>query len=142
MKDFFTKFNRFAALGISRDPKSFSRKAVAFLQNQGCEIFPVNPNMSDIDGQACYKSVESLPEVDAAIFFTPPRVTERLLPACKEKGIIAVWFQQGSADDAAIKVADGLGINYHDSCVYMHHPNAGFPHNFHGFVVRVLGKEQ
>jgi len=142
MKDFFTRFNRFAVLGLSRNPKSFSRNACAFLRSQDCDIYPVNPNTDDIDGQVCYSSVEYLPEVQAAIFFTPPRVTEKLLPLCKEKGIVNMWFQQGSADKAVINAADKLGINYKNSCVFMHHPKAGFPHNFHGFMVRILGMDK
>lgn len=139
MKDFFTRFNRFAVLGLSRNPKSFSRGAYKFLVSEGCEIYPVNPLTDSIDGQVCYSSIESLPEVQAAIFFTTPRVTEKMLPLCKDKGIVNVWFQQGSADKAVISAADKLGINYKNSCVFMHHPKAGFPHNFHGFMVRILG---
>ena len=142
MNDFFTRFKRFAVLGLSRNPKSFSRQACAFLKSEGYELYPVNPNTEVIDGQACYSSVASVPEVKAAIFFTPPRVTERLLPECKDKGINDVWFQQGSADNAVIKVADELGMTYKKSCVFMHHPKAGFPHNFHGLIVRILGMDK
>jgi len=142
MNDFFTRFNQFAVLGLSRNPKSFSRQACAFLKTEGYEIYPVNPNTDVIDGQACYNSVESLPEVQAAIFFTPPRVTESLLPVCKDKGIIDVWFQQGSADKAVISIADNLGLNYKNSCVFLHHPHAGFPHNLHRSIVRILGMEK
>ncbi|PKM76708.1 MAG: hypothetical protein CVU90_11025 [Firmicutes bacterium HGW-Firmicutes-15] len=139
MNGFFTRFNRFAVLGLSRNPKSFSRQACALLKSEGYEIYPVNPNTDVIDDQTCYNSVESLPEVQAAIFFTTPRVTETLLPVCKDKGIIEVWFQQGSADNAVIKAADDLGMTYKKSCVFLHQPNAGFPHNFHRLMVRILG---
>ena len=142
MNDFFAKFNRFAVLGLSRNPKSFSRQACAFLKTEGYEIYPVNPNTDVIEGQACYNSVESLPAVPAAIFFTPPRVTESLLPVCKDKGIINVWFQQGSADKAVITIADELGLIYKNSCVFLHHPHAGFPHNFHRLIVRMLGRDK
>jgi uncharacterized protein len=140
MNDFFVRFNRFAVLGLSRNPKSFSRQAYTFLKSEGCEIYPVNPNTDSIDGQTCYNSVATLPDAAAAIFFTPPRITETLLPACKDKGILNVWFQQGSADKAVIKAAEELGLSYENSCVFMHHPHAGFPHNFHGFIVRILGR--
>jgi predicted CoA-binding protein len=142
MNDFFARFNRFAVLGLSRNPKSFSRNACVFLKAQGCDIYPVNPNTNDIDGQRCYGSIEYLPAVQAALFFTNPRVSERLLPLCKEKGIVEVWFQQGSADDTVIKVAEGLGITYKNSCVFLHHPKAGFPHNFHRSIIRILGMDK
>ena len=139
MTDFFTRYNRFAVLGLSRKPKSFSRQACEFLKSQGCQIYPVNPHTEKIDGQVCYKSIADTPDPQAAIFFTNPRVTEKLLPVCKEKGIIHVWLQQGSADNDVLKVADNLGIQYENSCVFMHHPKAGFPHNLHRSIVKILG---
>lgn len=143
MKDFFQRFNRFAVLGLSRDPKAFSRTACTFLASQGCDIYPLNPHTDNIDGLTCYQTVASLPDqVQAAIFFTPPRVTEQLLPQCKERGILDIWFQQGSADEAVLKVAEKMGFNFTRSCVFMHHPAAGFPHNFHRFIVNILGKER
>lgn len=138
MEDFFVKFKEFAVIGLSGNPKSFSRGACNFLKTQGCTIYPVNPNVKEIEGQTCYRSLETVPEVQAAIFFTNPRVTVEQLPACKEKGITQVWFQQGSADDAAINKAKELGIQYKNSCVFLHQPNAGFPHNFHRLINKVF----
>jgi len=128
-------------LGVSSDPKSFSRQAYAFLLAQGYELYPVNPHMDLIEGHTCYASLELVPPVQAAVFFTRPRVTELLLPTCKAQGIENVWFQQGSADKAVHEAAAGLGIKYNDSCVFLHHDKAGFPHNVHRFIVRVLGKD-
>lgn len=142
MNDFFIRFKRFAVLGLSRDSKSFSRQAYAFLKSQGYELYPVNPNIEAIDDQECFNSVENLPDVQAAVFFTSPRVSEKLLPVCKSKGITDVWFQQGSADSAVLKAADDLGMAYRKSCVFMHLPNAGFPHNFHRFLARILGMDK
>ncbi len=138
MEDFFVHFKNFAVIGLSGKPKSFSRSACDFLRSQGCNIYPVNPNVSEIDGQQCYGSIESLPGVDAAIFFTNPKVTVELLPLCKDKGITQVWFQQGSANDAVINMVKDLNIRYKNSCVFMHHPEAGFPHNFHRFINKVF----
>ncbi|KAF1084454.1 hypothetical protein SPSYN_02231 [Sporotomaculum syntrophicum] len=140
MNDFFARFKSLAVLGLSRKPKSFSRQAYDFLQSQGYELYPVNPHAKAIAGQACYDSVEALPEVEAAVFFTPPGVSMALLPLCKEKGIVYVWFQQGSADKAVLKVADELGITYTKSCVFLHQPGAGFPHNVHRILAGVFGK--
>ncbi|MEQ8237414.1 MAG: CoA-binding protein [Syntrophomonadaceae bacterium] len=141
MLDFFTRFNKLAILGVSSDPKSFSRQAYAFLRAQGYELYPVNPHLDSIEGQPCYKSLELVPPVQAAVFFTRPRVTEQLLPICKAQGIQDVWFQQGSADKAVHKAATELGIKFNDSCVFLHHAKAGFPHNVHRFIVRALGKD-
>ncbi|HWP96520.1 MAG TPA: CoA-binding protein [Syntrophomonadaceae bacterium] len=139
MEDFFIRFKKFAVVGLSGNPKSFSRGACNFLKSQGCSIYPVNPHVGEIDGQACYSSLDAIPEVlQAAIFFTNPRVTVEQLELCKEKGITRVWFQQGSADDAVIHRAKELGLQYKNSCVFLHQPNAGFPHNFHRLINKVF----
>ncbi|WP_406672632.1 CoA-binding protein [Natronospira sp.] len=139
MQDFFIRFRTFAVLGLSRKPKSFSRKVYAFLKDEGFILYPVNPHMEKIDDQEAFKDISSLPPVEAAIFFTNPRVTEKLLPLCKEKGILNVWFQLGSADANVLKLAHELGLHFKTSCVFLHRPRAGFPHNVHRFVVKKLG---
>ncbi len=140
MNDFFIRFNSFAIVGLSHNPGSFSRKAYDFLASQGAELYAVNPQADNIDGQKPYNSIAALPEVQGLIFFTPPRVTKRLLSECQEKGFRYVWFQQGSADRAVFERADELGIKYENSCVFLHHPQSGFPHNLHRFIVNLLGK--
>lgn len=140
MNDFFKRYNTLAVMGLSRNPKAFSRQAYSFLRSKGYQLYPVNPNTKNIDGDPCYPSLESLPEVQGAIFFTTPSVTGKLLPECKEKGITNVWFQQGSTDKTVHQLADNLGIRYVDSCVFLHHPDSGFPHNFHRFMVKIFGQ--
>lgn len=138
MEDFFTKFKEFAVVGLSGNPKSFSRGACNFLKSQGCSIYPVNPNAKEIDGQTCYNSLYAVPQVQAAIFFTNPRVTVEQLTICQDKGITHLWFQQGSADADVIDKAQKLNLQYKISCVFLHHPKAGFPHSFHRFINRVF----
>ncbi|HRY13669.1 MAG TPA: CoA-binding protein [Syntrophomonadaceae bacterium] len=142
MNDFFQRFNRLAVLGLSRNPKAFSRQAYSFLLSKGYDLYPVNPNADSIDGQTCYPTVDALPSVQGAIFFTPPQITAELLPLCQRHGIKDVWFQQGAADPKVLKEASQLGISYVDSCVFMHHPESGFPHNVHRFMVKIFGKGQ
>jgi len=138
MEDFFVKFREFAVVGLSGNPKSFSRGACNYLKSQGYSIYPVNPNVNEIDGQTCYDSLDSVPPVQAVIFFTNPKVTVEQLAICKEKGINHVWFQQGSADADVIDQAKKLGLQYKNSCVFLYQPNAGFPHSFHRFINKVF----
>lgn len=138
MKDFFEKFKEFAVVGLSGNPKSFSRDACSFLKSQGYIIYPVNPNVKEIDGQTCYNSLDTVPPVQAAVFFTNPRVTVEQLAICKEKGITHLWFQQGSADADVVDKAQKMGLQCKISCVFLHQPNAGFPHNVHRFINKVF----
>ncbi|MEN6326968.1 MAG: CoA-binding protein [Syntrophomonas sp.] len=74
-------------VGLSANPRSFSRSAYNFLKSHDYTMHPVNPNVKDIDGQTCYSSLESIPPVQAAIFFTNPKVTVEQLAVCKKMGI-------------------------------------------------------
>lgn len=138
MKDFFNKYHRFAIIGLSRNPKSFGRGACKFLAAQGCTLVAVNPLQDNIDGIVSVPSLDLVPEVDGAIFFTNPRVTAQLLPQCLEKGIKRVWFQQGAADEAVLRMAKQMDISYTNSCVFLHHPKAGFPHTIHRAIARIF----
>lgn len=138
LKDFFKKYHRFAVVGLSRNPKSFSRGAYKFLAAQGCTLVAVNPMQDEIDGIVSVPSLHLVPEVEGAIFFTNPRVTAELLPQCLDKGIKRVWFQQGSADEAVLRMAKQMGFSYANSCVFLHHPQSGFPHNIHRAITRIF----
>lgn len=138
MEDFFNRYKRLAFIGLSSNPKSFSRGVFKFLREQGYEIYPVNPALEQVDNQKCYKSIESLPAAEAVLFFTNPRVTLDLLPVCKARGLEHVWFQQGAANEEVLNLARQLNLDYKDSCVYLHHDKAGFPHSFHRFINRTF----
>ncbi|MFZ7103486.1 MAG: CoA-binding protein [Peptococcaceae bacterium] len=141
MDSFFQKYQSFAVLGLSRNPRSFSRGAYHFLKEQGYRLYPVTPHADSIDDIKCAKSLAEIPDVEGAIFFTNPEVSKELLSQCREKGIKNLWFQTGSlAKDELAKVKDS-GFNATNSCVYLHHPASGFPHNVHKFVVNFWGKD-
>jgi len=140
MDSFFRDFKRFAVVGLSRDPKRFSRKIYDFLKAEGCQLYPVNPSADRIDGERCYQSFAELPDVEAAIFFTNPKVSQELLPACKQRGITNVWFQVGAANPEIIKEAKEIGLVPRNSCVFLHHPNSSLPHKIHRFFHKLIAK--
>ena len=75
----FLEPKRFALIGVSRDPKKFSRSVFKELQQKGFEIYPVNPNMDDIEGIKCYHDMAELPEpVKHVLFMTPKTIQIKL----------------------------------------------------------------
>lgn len=142
MEDFFNRYNKLALIGLSGNPKSFSRGVFKFLSEQGYQIYPVNPALDEVENQKCYKSIDSIPAAEAVLFFTNPRVTLKLLAECKARGLEHVWFQQGAADEKVLNLARELDLDYKNSCVYLHHNKAGFPHSFHRFINRTFKLDQ
>ncbi len=56
----------------------------------------------------------------------------------QENGDKPCVFQQGSANNDVLNKAIELGLKYKNSCVFLYHQNAGFPHNFHRLINKVL----
>ena len=67
------------------------------------DIFPVNPNYQEIEGLACYASVDRIDKpVDIAIIFVPAGVVPAAVQACVSKGIKGVIIQSsGFAETGA-----------------------------------------
>ena len=78
--DDFFKEKQIAIAGVSRKPKKFGSVVFRELVDKGYEVLPVNPNAEEIEGVACYKDVEALPDkVESLLIVTPKEQTDDLL---------------------------------------------------------------
>ena len=135
----FLAQKRFAFVGVSRQPKDFSRSLFRAFRERGYDVIPVHPAAGEVEGVACSGGVQDIqPPVDTVLFLTPPRLTEVLLQDCAEAGIRRVWLYRSSS--AAIQFCREYGIAaVHDECPFMFFPEAGWFHRFHGFVKKISG---
>ena len=101
-----------AVVGASRDRSKYGNKVLrAFLQN-GREVFPVNPNATEVEGLTCYPDLASLPKaVHGVSIITPPQITETIIEQAGALGIKNVWLQPGAESDRAVARAEQLGMN-------------------------------
>ncbi len=107
----FLEQKNVAVVGSFRNEEKVAYKIVKQLLSKGRNVYPVNPNVKEVEGIKCYKTISDLPEgIDFVNFVTPPEVSKKLLDECKNKGIKMAWFQPGSSDDEVIKYAESLGI--------------------------------
>jgi uncharacterized protein len=61
--EFLTK-KRVAVTGVSRTPKSHGSNVVyRRLRERGYDVFAVNPNASEVEGDRSYKDLRSIPGV-------------------------------------------------------------------------------
>ena len=134
----FLAHRRLAVVGVSRDPRDFSRTVVAELSRRGYDVVPVNPRgglirrVQDID-----------PPVKAALIMTPPAITAEVVKDCAEAGIEHVWMHQGigpgAASPAAIAFCEAHGISVvRGACPLMYLPETGFVHRAHRWCREVL----
>jgi hypothetical protein len=117
----FLKQKRFAVVGSFRNKEKFAYKILLNLLEKGYEVFPVNPRLSEVEGQVCYKTIKDIPGgVDVVNIVTPPSVTEVILKECLQKSITRAWLQPGAESPAAIKFCHDNGIKViHSMCVMM-----------------------
>jgi uncharacterized protein len=137
---------RIAVTGVSRSPKGHGSNFVyQRLRQRGYEVFAVNPNADEVEGDACYHDLRSIPGgVDAVVIGTRPEVAEDTMRECAELGIKHVWmhraFGGGSVSDEATEFGRHQGIRVIDGgCPLMFEPTADFGHKVMRFVLTRTG---
>ena len=84
IREFLMKGNIFAVVGVSRDPEKYGNKVYRGLKAAGYRVYPVNPNADRIGRDACYHSLEKLPErPDVVEMVVPPGATEKMVRKCR-----------------------------------------------------------
>jgi predicted CoA-binding protein len=144
----FLRAHRIALVGLSRNPKDFTRGIARELIRRGYDVVPVNPAAggAEIEGRTAFaRLTEVTPPVDAALLFTAPGATEAVLRDCDEARVRKVWLHRGAgrgaATPAALAFCAAHGIAaVHDLCPWMALPGAHFPHGFHREMRRRFGR--
>src|SRR6266511_1634013 len=93
----FLANKRVAVTGVSRTPKTHGSNVVyQRLRERGYEVFAVNPNANEVEGDRCYKDLQSIPGgVQAVVIGTRPELAEDTMRECAELGIKQVWMHLG-----------------------------------------------
>ncbi len=111
----FLRGKRFAVAGVSRVGRGSAANAVFnTLRDRGYEVFPVNPNASQVEGVACYPNLVSVPaDLDGVVVVTHPSVSADVVRQAAERGVGRVWLHrsfQGSVSAAAVRECEKAGI--------------------------------
>ena len=106
---------------------------IMIFNKKGYNVFPINPNAENIEGDNCYPDLLSLPEkIDAVVINVPPEETEKVVLKVHQAGIEKVWMQQGSQSDEAITYCEENRVDYiSNECILMFAEPAGFIHRAH-----------
>jgi predicted CoA-binding protein len=110
--DEFFEGGRWAVVGVSRDPYKYGYIVHRRLKTRGEEVYAVNPNVDEVDGEPCYASLADLPEqVDQIVVVIPPGKTEEVVEAAADQGVTKVWMQPGAESTAAVDYCRERGLN-------------------------------
>lgn len=137
----FLANKRVAVTGVSREPQNHGSNVVyKRLRDRGYEVFAVNPNAEEVEGDHSYPDLKSIPGgVDAVVIGTRPATADATIRECDEVGIKHVWmhrsFGEGSVNDEATVYGREHGMTVIDGgCPLMFDPTADFGHK----VMRVM----
>jgi predicted CoA-binding protein len=111
----FLKGRRIAVAGVSRGSESAANPIFRKLRDSGYEVFPVNPNASQVEGVTCYPDLLSVPaDLDGVVVATHPRVSLQVVQQAASRKVSRVWmhrsFGQGSVSPEAIEECRRSGI--------------------------------
>ena len=116
------------------------------LRQRGYEVFAVNPNADQVEGDQCFHDLKSIPGgVDAVVIATRPENAEATMRECADLGIKHVWMHRslgtGSVSEAAAAWGREHGIRVIDGgCPLMFEPAADPGHKLMRFVFMLAGK--
>jgi uncharacterized protein len=87
---------RIAVAGVSRDSRQPANLIYRRLRSTGHEVFAVNPNANEVEGDRCFSSVEAIPGgVDGAVVVTTAEVAVNVVADCAAAGVRRVWLHRG-----------------------------------------------
>ena len=107
----FLAHKRIAVTGVSRSPKNHGSNVVyQRLKERGYEVFPVNPNTDEVEGDKSFPSLRSIPDsVEAVVIGTRPERALDTMRECEELGIKQVWMHRAFGTGSVSKEAAEFG---------------------------------
>jgi hypothetical protein len=142
----FLASKRVAVTGVSRHPESHGSNVVyRRLRERGYEVFAVNPNAEELEGDRSYPDLGSIPGgVDAVVIGTRPETAEASMRECVELGIKRVWMHRGpgagSVSAKATAYGRERGVTVIDGgCPLMFEPTADLGHKAMRFLFTLKG---
>ena len=111
------EYRKIAIIGASNDRTKYGNKAVRAYVAEGMTVYPINPNETQIEGIACFRSILDIPdEVEMASLYLPPAIGIRVLDEIARKGVKELLINHGAESPELLARAEELGINYAVAC--------------------------
>jgi uncharacterized protein len=106
-----------AVIGASADLTKYGNKAVRAYQQQGYQVFPVNPKATALEGLPVFPCISAVPvRPNLVSVYLPPAVLLKLLPEIAAKGCDELWLNPGTESPEVLVEAERLGLNVIQAC--------------------------
>jgi len=122
-KKILKEYHTIAVVGASPKPEHDSNRVASYLIEQGYNVIPVNPNISQILGKTSYPDLSSIPEkVEVVDIFRKPEDVMPIVNEAIEIGAKAMWMQEGIINEEAAAKAKAAGLLVTmDKCMLKEH---------------------
>jgi predicted CoA-binding protein len=118
--ELFERIKTIAVIGLSPKADRPSHRVAKHMQEFGFEIVPVRPAVNEILGTKVYASLSEVPfEIDLVDVFRAPKYVAAITEQCIDKGVSALWLQEGVVDiDSANRAHRENIFTVMDKCIY------------------------
>jgi hypothetical protein len=113
-----------AVVGCSSTPGEDAHEVPKYLQRQGYDVVPVNPDAAEVLGRPAYDSLSDVDaDVDVVDVFRPSAEVAGIVDeALARDDVEAIWLQLGIHDDEAVARAEAAGLRVvQDRCMLPEH---------------------
>jgi predicted CoA-binding protein len=89
----FLAQKKIAVVGVSDKRETGCNLAYNKFKENGYQVYPVNPRISEFDSGPCYPDLKSIPEKPDAVFvLASPKVTDQIVQECVDLEVKHVWM--------------------------------------------------
>ena len=111
LKNILQEVKTIAIVGASSNPDRDSYKVMEFLIDYEYQIYPVNPNETNILGRKCYPDLESIQEkIDMVDVFRAEKFILDISKVAIKIGAKILWTQEGIIDEKAATLGKSSGL--------------------------------
>jgi uncharacterized protein len=106
-----------AIIGASADFTKYGNKAVRAFKQQGYQVFPVNPKVTELEGLPVLAIISAVPvRPNLVSVYQPPPAGLKVLPEISAKGCDELWLNPGTESSEVLSEAERLGLNVVQAC--------------------------
>jgi predicted CoA-binding protein len=123
LKELLERAKVIAVVGHSDKPHRTSYRIGQYLREVGYKVYPVNPTISEIDGERVYPDLSSVPEpIDIVDVFRRSEFLSEVVEEAIKVGAKSIWAQLGVVDAIAAQRAEAAGLQVvMDRCIMVDH---------------------
>ena len=142
----FLQLKSIAVSGVSSTKKDAANYIYDKLKKSGYQVYAINPNATEIDGDPCYANLASVDApIDGVVIVTNPNVTMSVVRECAALGIRHAWIHKsvdnGSYNEEAAQFCRENGIDLIPAgCPMMFCKPVDFGHKCIKWFLHVSGK--